>query len=94
MAETQELKERLKRATVCVYLAAEESVAADLSDILKQALSRINALEEGLRPFAEAMKWISDDDEDDYQPDWSPFIPVKHYRAAAALLTQEDRDRG
>jgi hypothetical protein len=43
------LVERLRKQAVCVYLATESGPADDLSDGLKKAADRIEALEAALR---------------------------------------------
>lgn len=51
----------------------------------------VEGMREALQPFADAAKWVGDDYDEDYCPDWSPFIAVRHYRnASAALSTSPD----
>lgn len=53
---------------------------ADLQTKLDKAV-------EALAPFADCMKYIGDNYEDDECPnDWSPFIQVKHYKNAEAAI--------
>ena len=43
-----------------------------------------------LRPFADKAALIAEDEDEDYCPDWSPFIPVRAYRNAAATLAKQE----
>lgn len=58
-----------------------------------QEVERQNAeLVEALKPFAENADNINADDDDEDQPDWSPFIKVGHYRRADKALKAAGSD--
>ena len=71
-----------------------ESVEANLIRELTALRARVAELEGALRPFAAAMKWISDEMDDDYTADWTQFIPYGDYRRAAAALKGASHEQG
>lgn len=56
------------------------------------AAAKVRAIREGdgaieaLKPFADAAHMIGEDMDDDYAPEWSPFITARAYRNAAKAL--------
>ena len=60
---------------------------------LPALLAREKALREALEPFAAKADLVSDEYDEDYCPDWSPFIPVGAYRNARAALKETDHDK-
>lgn len=68
----------------------DEPVRIKLPDLVAHRLSALEGvagLVEALEPFAAKCDLIADDYDEDYTPDWSPFIAVRHYRNAKAALT-------
>jgi hypothetical protein len=59
-----ELVNRLRKQAACVYLAAEETVADDLSDGLKKAADEIEQLRRDLHAIKFALRSVDDQDWD------------------------------
>lgn len=61
------------------------SALQQMRNNLEAAEARNAELEAGLKPFAAAANMIPAEHDDDYAPDWSPFITVRAYRTARTL---------
>lgn len=67
----------------------------DLLSTIERQAEEIAGLRAALEPFAAKCALVDVTYDEDYTPDWSPFIEVRHYRnARAALASQKDSDRG
>lgn len=79
---------------LAISLQATAEAAAHSTSELTALRERVAELEGALRPFSDKISLVGEDYDDDYYPDWSPFIPVGAYRRAHAHLLNQESDNG